>query len=392
MRITTCTWGAAARAILLTLTLGACSAASSTPRFPPLAVATAVSVDPPTKVLPPESSTADSTHFSFVFYGGMRGREDGIDVAFEHLLVAQAMLDTIKSREGTPNAIRFILSNGDAVLDGREARQWIASWIPIANRLTRESGLPYFMAAGNHDVTEATYATNFGRRQGLANMLRSVGALIPPDGDPHRLAHYPTYTVAYGNVFVVVFDSNIGDDVTQLDWVRKQLNALDRKRYTVVIGLCHHPAFSSGPHGYAQLERATLAMRNRWMPLFRHYRARLVLAGHDHLYEHWVERYHDEAGWHRLDQIVSGGGGAPLYTYQGEPDLSVYLGAGASDSVQLTHLIRPGRVPAENPYHFTVIHVDGDQLRLEVIGVGGGARFRPYGTETVSLSDSVPQR
>ena len=322
----------------------------------------------------------------------MRGREDGVDVEFEHSLVAQEMLDTIQHRAHSSDPIRFILSNGDAVLDGRVTRQWTVSWIPIVERLTKESGLPYFLAAGNHDVTESPFVNDFGRRQGLTNLLRAVVNLIPPDTDPRRLAHYPTYAFGYGNTFFIIFDSNIGDDHTQLTWVRQQLDGLDRKRYSIVVAICHHPAFSSGPHGFAQLEDATLAMRNRWMPLFRHYNVRLLLAGHDHFYEHWVERYRDDLGWHRLDEIVSGGGGAPLYTYQGEPDLSVYLGAGAADSVRLTHLVRPGRLPAENPYHFTVVHVDGDRLSLEVIGVAGGAGFRPYGSSIVSLNDSMPDR
>src|SRR6185503_11557557 len=92
--------------------------------------------------LPPEAQTTDSTRFSFIFYGGMRGREDGVEVAFEHMLVAQAMVDTIAARRTTPDPIRFILSNGDAVVDGRDPRQWNVSWAPIVDRLVNEGGLP----------------------------------------------------------------------------------------------------------------------------------------------------------------------------------------------------------------------------------------------------------
>lgn len=51
----------------------------------------------------------------------------------------------------------------------------------------------------------------------------------------------------------------------------------------------------------------------------------LLLTGHEHLYEHWVERYRDSTGAaRRIDQIVTGGG-TPLYSYQGEPDLRSYV-------------------------------------------------------------------
>ena len=337
--------------------------------------------------LPPEAQTADSTRFSFIFYGGMRGREDGVEVAFEHMLVAQAMVDTITIRRKTADPIRFILSNGDAVVDGREARQWNVSWAPIVDRLTAEGGLPYFLAAGNHDVTESNNVNSGGRRDGLTNYFRAVANLIPPESSPRRLKGYPTYAFGYGNTFVIGFDSNIAEDQKQFAWVKTQLEGLDRSRYTNVILFAHHPAFSSGPHGYPTAERPLTVLRTKWMPLLRQHHVRMLLAGHDHLYEHWVERYYDESGWHRFDHLVSGGGGAPLYAYAGEPDVSIYLGAGSRDSVRLDHLVRPGPRPADNPYHFLIIHVDGEQLTLEVVGAAGGESFRPYGSGRVSLND-----
>jgi hypothetical protein len=124
-----------------------------------------------------------------------------------------------------------------------------------------------------------------------------------------------------------------------------------------------------------------------WMPLLRKHHVRLLFAGHDHLYEHWVERYRDASGAHRIDQIVSGGGGAPPYYYTGEPDLTDYLRTGAGDSVRVEHVVRPGATPADNPYHFVVIHVDGEKLSMEVIGVGKD--FQPYGGRRVTLGDSA---
>jgi len=57
----------------------------------------------------------------------------------------------------------------------------------------------------------------------------------------------------------------------------------------------HHPPYSSGPHG------STPSMR--WP--FKAWGANLVLAGHDHVYEHIVVD--------GLDYLVNGLGGATFY-------------------------------------------------------------------------------
>ncbi len=126
------------------------------------------------------------------------------------------------------------------------------------------------------------------------------------------------------------------------------------------------------------------------MPLFRKHGVKLLLAGHEHLFEHWVERYRDSTGrMQRIDQIVSGGGGAPLYPYQGEPDLRPYRATFAADSLRHQHLVRPGMEPGDQAYHYLVVHVDGARLWLEVIGVDWGRGFAPYRSTRATLADST---
>jgi len=86
---------------------------------------------------------------------------------------------------------------------------------------------------------------------------------------------------------------------------------------------------------------------------------------------------------------VSGGGGAPTYTYQGDPDVSDYLAAARPLDVSLERLVKPGAAIAENPHHFVVVRVDGDRLSLEVIGTGPTG-YGPYGgSPRVDLVDRV---
>lgn len=343
-------------------------------------------IKPPAVALPAEAATASITKFSFIAYGDTRGRHDGTDVQGEHTLVMDAMLAEIRRSAASGDTIRFVLQSGDAVNNGSIARQLMVSYVPIIERLTAV-GVPYFLSVGNHDVGNSVDLTDKRRMDGLRNYFGVNAKLIPPEGSPRRLSGYPTYAFGFGHTFFIAFDSDIPDDQVQFDWVKSQLEQLDRRRYVNIVLFYHHPAFSSGPHGGANVERQAASIRSKWMPLFRTHHVRLLLAGHEHLFEHWVERYVDASGTHRIDQVVSGGGGAPLYAYTGQPNLREYLTQNAALKVTVEHLARPSVDPGGNPYHFVVVRVDGERISLDVVGVDWGRGFAPYRSGSVQMQD-----
>jgi hypothetical protein len=345
-------------------------------------------IKPPTAPLPPEAASAAVTKFSFIAYGDTRGRRDGVAIQYEHSLLVDSMLAQIKKLQSTEYPVRFILQSGDAVQRGVDAHQWNVSFVPLINRLTTEAGVPYFLAPGNHDVTSAPTADAPERQTPLRNYLDAVSQLIPPDGSARRMPSYPTYSFGYGNTFVLAFDADIAGDETQFQWVKGQLEGLDRKRYGNVIVFCHQAPFSSGPHGGPTVEPPTAILRERYMPLFHANHVRVVLSGHEHLFEHWVERYTDSAGTHRMDLVVSGGGGAPIYAYSGEPNLEDYLKANEASKVKLEHLVKPGVDRGSNPYHYLIVRVDRESLDMQVISVDWGTGFAPYRTNQVEMQDA----
>jgi Calcineurin-like phosphoesterase len=347
-------------------------------------------IDPPATPLPSEAASADITRFSFIAYGDSRsGGEPGVPGDGEVLQVRHAglmdvMLARIEALSSTPFPVRFALQSGDAVLRGANASHWNVSFTPIVERLTRR--IPYFFSAGNHDVSGMPVGTPT-REAGLRNTLAANSKLIPPDGSPRRLSGYPTYAVGYGNVFAITLDSNIAGDPIQRAWVADQLDRLDRTRYRHIVVFFHHPVFSSGPHGVPTLEPASAAIRALYMPIFRRHHVGLLIVGHDHLYDHWLERYSDRDNKrYRMDQIITGGGGAPPYTYRGEPDLTAYHASNALERVAVEHVAKPGPTMADNPPHFVIVQVDGDRLSVEV--VGSGAELAPYnGRSRIDLID-----
>ena len=141
-------------------------------------------IAPPATPLPAEQDSRDVTRFSFIVYGDTRGRRDGLDVQYEHSLVVDSMLARIKQLALTPYPARFVLQSGDAVLNGRDPRQWNVSFTPLIDRLTKDGNVPYFLAPGNHDLTSAPTADSPERQIGLRNFFDAVSALVPRDGTP----------------------------------------------------------------------------------------------------------------------------------------------------------------------------------------------------------------
>lgn len=375
------------------LALGApLAAGAQTPPAPPQPE-TVVAIKPPLNPLPAEAASAKETKFSFIVYGDTRGRRDGAETQYEHSLIVDEMLRTITALKNGPDPVKFVIQSGDAVVNGRDPKQWNVSFVGLINKLTTIGGVPYFLAPGNHDVTAAASLASAARAEGLKNYLSAISGLIPPDGASRRLTGYPTYAFAFGNTFVLALDSNIADDSTQFSWARAQLEGLDRKRFTHIVATFHHPAYSSGPHGGSTVEGPTVAVRAKYMPLFRKHGVDLLVTGHEHFFEHWVERYRDATGKvKRMDEIVTGGGGAPLYGYQGEPDLRSYIAASGADSVRMQHLVRPGMDPGDNAYHFVVVHVDGARMWVDLVGIDWGRGFAPYKSARATLSDVPPER
>ena len=338
-------------------------------------------IDPPATPLPLEEHSRGVTKFSFIVYGDTRGRFDGTQVQYDHSLVVDSMVERIKGLEGTDHPVRFILQSGDAVEDGRDQKKWNLSFVPLIDRLQSEAGVSWLPVPGNHEKT----TTDAGKR----NYLDAVANIIPPEGSLRRLTGYVTYSFGYGNTFVIALDANIAQDQKQFEWVKGQLEGLDRTRYVNVIVFCHEAPFSSGPHGGSNVEAPTVALRSLYMPLFNANHVRAVFSGHEHLFEHWVEHYEDASGTHRMDLVVSGGGGAPIYGYSGEPNLTEYLKANQANKVTLQHVVKPSVDPGLNPHHYVIVRVDGDKLDMEVVGVDWGWDFAPYRTNKVELEDEA---
>jgi len=127
------------------------------------------------------------------------------------------------------------------------------------------------------------------------------------------------------------------------------------------------------------VEAETMELRKLYMPLFNAQHVRMFFSGHEHLFEHWVEHYTDAEGTHRMDLVVSGGGGAPIYAYTGEPDLQEYLKANEASKVTIEYLVKPS----------VGSRLESLSLRRGTSGwreAGNGSDFRGLGTRIQTVS------
>ena len=90
------------------------------------------------------------------------------------------------------------------------------------------------------------------------------------------------------------------EQAEQLRWLTAELEKPRSTPYLIVIG--HHPIYSNGPHGDQKVLIAD------WEPLFRKHKVHMYFAGHDH------DMQHLEFDGHPTSFVLSGGGGADLYT------------------------------------------------------------------------------
>jgi tartrate-resistant acid phosphatase type 5 len=125
----------------------------------------------------------------------------------------------------------------------------------------------------------------------------------------------------------------------QLVWLEAELSKPRTTPFLVVMG--HHPIFSNGPHGDHPV------LTRDWEPLLRKHKAHLYLAGHDH------DMQHLEFDGHPTSFVMSGGGGADLYTLKIEeaqrgPYASKVYGFShlevTAEKLTLRHLDETGRL------------------------------------------------
>jgi 3',5'-cyclic AMP phosphodiesterase CpdA len=218
------------------------------------------------------TETDAASPYRFVIFGDTRSNHD------DH----GSVVDRIVA-EGPA----FLLHTGDLVGDGTSESNW-ATFFDVEGTLLRDVTL--YPALGNHEANGARYLELFA----------------PPDDLAPGTENY--YAFTYATVAVLMLDlylSDFGPGSAQYTWLEDTLQAFaaDPSIHLRIVAL-HHGPYDSGSH------ESNLAVRDDLTPLFETYGVDAVFSGHDHMYE--------RSTVNGVKYVVTGGGGAPLYSVPGD--------------------------------------------------------------------------
>lgn len=185
--------------------------------------------------------------------------------------------------------IPIVLHSGDFVTAGRAVRTWNAQFFDPARALLASTAL--YPAVGNHELGGSG-------PDGYA-VFRRMFAL--PMGKTW-------YSFDFGGVHFIVLDSTRNDTEgsEQYQWARADLAA---SKAPWKVAMLHHPWYCAGSHA------SNVIMRRLYLPLFIETGVDLLVCGHDHNYQKTrpIVQVFAPRSKKPFWQIVSGGGGAPLY-------------------------------------------------------------------------------
>ena len=279
----------------------------------------------------------------FVAMGDGRGAREGVSEMFPALLA--------RALEDNP---AFLLNTGDMVREGEQPEDWV-SWFDATAGLLHS--VPHMPAVGNHDDgpgrgAEALYNRVF--------QLPNNGAAGAED----------SYFFTYGLVAVAVLNSPLfraepGDAEahTQAAWLERMFTEHPRPWKIAVL---HHPVLSSQGAfgiGHPPDERR---QNDALVPVFDRVHVDLVLQGH----AHWYERFGPARGAEAPSQpspvedpaqgtvyLTTGGAGAPT--------LPCWLVLSPAE----------GSAVCASDYHYTLIDVEPDRIRIRARAAGQPGRI-----------------
>ena len=165
-----------------------------------------------------------------------------------------------------------------------------------------------------------------------------------------------------------------GKDSQQKAWLEREMSSRSQ-RFKIV--LMHHPPVSFGRHSTdwdkPSFGRNLRQKRQQLLSMFHQQGVQLVLASHDHSYEHNVVRVLPDME-SKIHIVISGGGGAPLRGGRAEGKIKQYYVEEGLDA----ELIRQGII-----HHYCLVNVAPDKITIRVMEVTGDPK------EPLRLADEI---
>ena len=303
--------------------------------------------------VPPDTSTPDTAPpdtmlpdarpanlLTFFVFGDTRSGPD----TFKTTLSSMVSLD--------PKATA-LLNTGDLTYDGAEAR-WqlhMANLKQAGKGIIRadladwkQGYIRYLAAVGNHDVANNSWHDNWKKH------------LSGQQGLGHNSNKGVYYSVTFGNVLVVVLDSE-HTSTDQTTWLQTTLESSAAKAATWRFAVFHSPVYPCN-------NKIPFSAGVPWVRLFEKHKVDIVFVGHAHTYERTCAMVGGACKAGGVIYLTTGGGGAGTYevdaTKEGKP--------GGFDPYHCSKKgSEPGILSAAVSYwhHYCHVAIDGKKLTLK---------------------------
>ncbi|HEY4395129.1 MAG TPA: metallophosphoesterase, partial [Polyangia bacterium] len=252
----------------------------------------------------------EATPFRFAVYGDMRYPGHAAHRAVVEALVREAPA--------------LVFNTGDLTDVGSEESNW-QKYFEITAPLGAIA--PVVPALGNHDA----------ERRGLGAPIVWSLFGVPAQGPPGWTS------LDLGGVHFVILSTNEMRNPAQRDWLREDLARARRHHARAIFAFCHE-----GPWSHA-LHAGESMMVHDYAPILAAAHVDVLFSGHDHIYERGVGT--TPAG--KLDYVVTGGGGAPLYN----PTCQAAAGPSPVGVRGPLPLCPPSVNVLTNTYHYIMVEV-----------------------------------
>jgi len=278
------------------------------------------------------------------------------------------MRDAVYEAANT-HQVDFILNVGDICThDGRRPAHWRKFLIENKTQSPLLNEVPYLTAPGNHERTSDTtwgmpnYRAVFNKPRCYSRHFRDLSLFVIDSEiicDLYRDTDDDLQEEWY-RMWLISGDS------TQPGWLERELAACDRPFKIVVM---HIPPISFGRHftdwtGERDYGPRIPEKRRELLNLLHREGVRLVLAGHEHVYQHNVLALTaDGGGTDSLHVIVSSGGGVPLRRLPSEREYEQQRQYYQEHDYDVTC------VTLQRRFHYTLVSIENEAVAVRTFEI-----------------------
>lgn len=281
----------------------------------------------------------------------------------------------------------FWLMLGDNAYNSGTDAEYQSTMFNVYPEMMRQS--PLWATIGNHDGVSADSATQTGPYYDIHTFPKNAEA----GGVASGTEAY--YSFNYGNIHVIVLDSNETSRSTtgaMMNWMKSDLANVTA---TWLVAVWHHPPYTKGSHN-SDTETNLIEMRQNFLPVLENYGVDLVLSGHSHSYERskFIDGHYGVSSTYSSAFEINGGSGrvdgTGAYTKTASLPHSgaVYSVVGASGQVSGGTLNHPAMFLSLNEMGSMVIDVSGQTMDIKYLNNNG--TVRDYFTISKNTTPTLP--